>query len=248
MSTWITKIPLILVLLFIVGALFSAGCNVQQAFLHYPAVTTDGSGGAIVAYEVAKDEGKVDFHVQKLSPDGGTLWGEEGTRIGNGYQFMRRGFEPPFPPMQIAGDGSGGAIALWNTQEDHDGREFAVYIARIDSKGKLLWRNKLVYEPHLAMVSDGAGGAVIAWSDNSCLHVKTIGPDGEESEVQKLGKIKCRDCFNIVTNAPQGAFIVWQGDEIYAQKIDPDGNMLWEQGVMLVTRPIDTHSPSVLSD
>ncbi|MFP3975733.1 MAG: hypothetical protein ACLFVK_05865 [Dehalococcoidia bacterium] len=46
--------PFILILLFTVGILFSAGCNLQPTFIHYPAATADGSGCAIVAYEVPK--------------------------------------------------------------------------------------------------------------------------------------------------------------------------------------------------
>ena len=52
-----------------------------------PKVTSDGSGGAIVAYEDIKRGNQHDFYVQKISPEGDILWGDKGVLIGSGYKY-----------------------------------------------------------------------------------------------------------------------------------------------------------------
>ena len=66
----------------------TAGC---VRFLHYgssytPVLIGDGDGGAIVAFSKSKKGDLLDFHVQRLSPDGERLWGGSGTLLGNGYR------------------------------------------------------------------------------------------------------------------------------------------------------------------
>src|SRR6185369_4546609 len=69
---------------------------------------------------------------------------------------------------QIASDGAGGAIIVW--EDGRNGTDFDIYAQRIDGTGTLSWSEAAVstaidnqLAPRLA--SDSAGGAFIVWED-----------------------------------------------------------------------------------
>ena len=100
-----------------------------------------------------------------------------------------------------AKDGSGGAIIVW--RDERNGIS-DIYAQRIDSSGNRLWENGV-----------GSGDY------NGILICNAIG------EQRQPG---------IVSDGSGGAVIVWEdsrsGDSnLYAQKIDSNGNRLWENGV-----------------
>ena len=72
--------------------------------------------------------------------------------------------------LQIISDGAGGAIVTW--EDYRSGSDYDVYAQRVDASGTVLWTTDGVllctatdsrYSPWI--MSDGAGGAIIAWYD-----------------------------------------------------------------------------------
>lgn len=84
--------PIVLLIVAAVGvvALSLPGCTWgggaggvagSQAQVCSAAVTGDGSGGAIVLYEVLKDSEPHEGYIQRIDADGNRLWGEKGMLV-----------------------------------------------------------------------------------------------------------------------------------------------------------------------
>ena len=147
----------------------------------------------------------------------------------------------------ICSDGAGGAYIAWEDRRDY----VDIYGQHIDANGRRLWNpigvplctkeyNQI--GPRICM--DGAGGAIIAWTDprnggERDIYAQRVTSDGirlwlasglpvcMETAHQHLNDI-CPDGFG-------GAILVWQDerastayDDIYCQRIDGDCNVLWE--------------------
>jgi hypothetical protein len=148
----------------------------------------------------------------------------------------------------ICSDGAGGAIMAWEDRRDYPD----IWAQRVDEMGRRVWAVAGVpictasfgqLGPRIC--SDGAGGAIIAWTDPRASNVRDIyaqriDPAGTvlwtangvpactETGHQHLNDI-CADGFG-------GAILVWQDersgntdwDDLYCQRIDADGNVLWD--------------------
>jgi len=141
-------------------------------------VADDGAGGAYVVWE---HRFPVEVLAQHLNASGQPTWTAGGiplTSPWTGYQAMPR----------VVSDGAGGIIVVWL-----DGRagfcdpsfmaECDIYGQRLDSTGALLWgfsgkpvataaNNQGV--DGLAMISDSAGGAIVAFSDSRATEGETV--------------------------------------------------------------------------
>jgi len=125
----------------------------------YPQAAPDGHGGAIVAWDDGRG-GPRDIYVQRVDATG-PRWTVNGVAIcsATGEQY-----EP-----ELVADGSGGVIVTWS---DFRGAAFDIYAQRVDSTGAPKWTANGVAictatgsQSHPAIVSDGAGGALIFWDD-----------------------------------------------------------------------------------
>jgi hypothetical protein len=147
---------------------------------------------------------------------------------------------------EITSDGAGGAIIVW---QDGRGASTQIYAQRIDSSGVLRWTtNGIVIctgensnSPKL--VSDGAGGAMITWSDrrggswpNAYVCAQRVNGNGDT--LWKANGVILTPSGSswpypqIVGYGGSGAIIVWNGTvgEVYAQKIDTTGTIQWALG------------------
>ena len=100
----------------------------------------------------------------------------------------------------IVSDGFSGAFITW---EDHRDENYDVYVQRIDSGGKRLWENGLG--------SGDYNGVPVSTATNSQFNP------------------------SIINDESGGAIIIWHdsrsgASDIYAQRIDSNGNRLWENG------------------
>lgn len=170
---------------------------------------------------------------------------------------------------QICYDGAGGAIIIWEdlrnpvTQKD-------IYAQKIDSNGNKLWDNNgeavctsITSQINPQICSDGNGGAIITWQDFR----SATDFDIYTQSIDSNGNIKWNiNCIPICTSennqyAPQicidgvgGAIITWydnrSGDfDIYAQRIDIDGNIKWNpNGTLICTEINDQSLPQICSD
>jgi hypothetical protein len=132
-----------------------------------PVATTDGSGGAVIAWVDARGgSGGSDIYAQRISASGAVQW------IANGVSVCaaqgRQGWSSAAPLSdKIVGDGGGGAIITWE-----DGRYPAngIYAQHIDGSGAVQWladgvavSTKTDYGMNNPAIVSGAGGAIITF-------------------------------------------------------------------------------------
>jgi len=220
-------------------------------------VATDGSGGAIIAYQGFRpDSARYGVYAQRVAANGSALWGANGISIGN-VPGNRGG-------PQIIEDGQHGAIIVWiETRSDGSQR---VYVQRINSEGLALWRPDGIAVcsassgqglPQIA--SDGSGGAIVIWRDDErgCnVYTQKIGEDGEllwPDDGIAVSGIFSDCCPQIASDNAGGAIVTWgDSDHIYAQRIDTNGLVKWgENGITIRTRGANytrTEYPHVIMD
>lgn len=150
--------------------------------------------------------------------------------------------------VQLVSDGSGGAIVVWR-----DGRNIStamdIYAQHISSTGALLWNVDGIpvcnavsdqYAPRL--VSDAAGGAIIAWYDNRAgnydIYAQRINASGVVQWTTD-GVAICtatgnQNAHQLLADGSGGAFIVWcdgrtsgPNADIYGQRINASGVVQW---------------------
>ncbi|NWG28989.1 MAG: T9SS type A sorting domain-containing protein [Ignavibacteriaceae bacterium] len=116
------------------------------------------------------------------------------------------------------------------------------------------------------MVSDGTGGAIIAWDDwrngvtNIDIYAQRINADGivqwtaNGSDISTIGNIQSGS--TIVSDGAGGVIIAWLDQrvspnitDIYAQRINASGNVQWaEDGIAISTASGDQLAPVIDSD
>ena len=141
----------------------------------YAATTTDGEGGAIIAWmdhRYAENDQLIartdhrngsgwDVYAQRLDPQGKPQWQINGVPVclaqGDQYDYS------------ILGDDAGGAFITWHDQRDG---HWDIYAQKLDASGNAEWvENGLPvcaepndqYNPNMA--GDGADGVIITWWD-----------------------------------------------------------------------------------
>lgn len=251
--------------------IFSAGCGfLSQACQPYgPRVTGDGTGGAIALYEDIESGNRHGFYVQKISPEGEALWGEEGVLIGSAYKQC-----DSFHELHIVSDGSGGAIMTWSGYpSEPDWKqppgqrpiEYLTHVTKVDCNGNTVWQREVRGVDH--MISDGTGGAIIATDysyDEETLFIIKIDSDGNfswgEDGVHTRREGYCDHTLGLVNGGNGGAIFIWQErkgepgervSQIFTQKIGAEGSLPWGQsGILLYTTPegVFSEEPKVISD
>jgi len=200
------------------------------------ALASDDSGGAIVLYQVWEvSDSYGQFHAQKISPEGGFLWGEEGILVGSGYK-NELGMRGPY----AISDGSGGAIMIWmerlpQPEGEVEWSYFQSHAAGIDSEGNVKWRRDI---PGIDQaIPDGSGGVIIAFDDiHDNLFVLKIDAEGnlpwgkEGVSLNLSGYDSQRD---IASDGLGGVIAVQRIPKegiVRAQRVDSQGNILWQTG------------------
>lgn len=231
-------------------------CNIS-ADQNAPVITSDGAGGAIIAWEDYYS-GNGDIYAQRINSSGATQWTAGGVAIcsaseGQGY-------------IDIISDGAGGAIMVW---EDNYGSSIDIYAQRVNATGATQWLSDGVaictaadnqYTPKLA--EDGSGGAIITWEDQRGgdvnIYAQHINSAGTISGLAD-GIAVCSASGNqfvpaICSDGAGGAIFTWYDNrngnwDIYAQKFITGGTPVWAtNGVAVCTASGDQQYPAIVSD
>lgn len=168
----------------------------------------------------------------------------------------------------IVTDGNQGAIIAWI---DRRGMDPGIYAQRLDAATKTKqWQPggvKIQSTPELpgeeiAAVSDGAGGAIVAWIDGSQANHVTRAQriNGSGQTLWGSGAIVCsaphsRKELRMVTDGAGGAIVCWADSrkngnaqypcELYAQRVMTDGTLAWpNDGVLLWECLPDPQNPA----
>ncbi len=229
---------LIAIILIMLGGLFSiAGCMwcedgvSTETCVHRPNVTGDNSGGAIAVYQVRKSGDARESYARRVSPEGDLPWGEKGTLIGSGYGGGCG------EVLQIVSDGSSGAVIAWQTHPSN------VTATRVNSQGEVPWQKEVgAFARAECMISDGAGGAIIACDDYSSrlLCLQKIDARGSfpwgENGVSIYSEEYGNNSLRLASDGSGGAIVMWQesrgetSSRVLAQRINSEGRFSWEQG------------------
>jgi hypothetical protein len=168
-------------------------------------------------------------------------------------------------PVSTISDGSGGAIIAWQNNK-------GIYVQHINLLGNVLWQKggflvantKEIADPFIltqtdfTMVTDGAGGAIIAWAGGSpsqtkinstayfsplTIYVQRITAEGKIMWNQT--PVSTGDNWEMIPDGEGGVIIAWDNfkpfsealhdDYLCLQKISSNGSMLWgNTGLTLV--------------
>ena len=225
-----------------------------------PTITSDGSGGAIIAWQDFRSGTNSDIYAQRINSTGVVQWTAGGVAISTAAS------DQLYPA--IVSDGSGGAIIAW--QDIRGGTNSDIYAQRINSSGVVQWTadgvaistaaNDQLYP---AIVSDGSVGAIIAWRDfrggtSSDIYAQRINASGvvqwTADGVAISTAANDQTSPNIVSDGSGGAIIAWEdrrgsNPDIYAQRINSSGVVQWTaDGVAISTAANDQLSPTIVSD
>ena len=210
-----------------------------------PWICSDGVGGAIVVFKDTRTM-QVDVYAQRVDSSGTVLWNTNGTAVCTFAEEQRL--------PRIATDGAGGAIFTWRDQRGLG--DVYIYAQRIDADGDTVWAADGIpicqhangqYEPNI--LPDGSGGAIIAWEQNVPLdvniHAQRIDASGallwSDSGVVVCDVAERQVDLWMVPDGAGGVVIAWEDEratfeDIYAQRLDSDGNRLWStDGVAVCT-------------
>jgi hypothetical protein len=188
-------------------------------------------------------------------------WGPDGTPI-------CRAQDDQESPIAVA-DGYGGAIIAWRDYRiGFPNRD--IYAQRIDALGNVLWTtdgvmasNPATNENSHVVVSDGAGGAILAWYEGTYpevdIYAQRIDLNGNLSwpvtGVPVCTLANTQTDPYIIADGSGGAIIAWEDlrggvdYDLYAQRINAVGTALWTaDGVAVATATGTQGNPVIVSD
>ena len=236
--------------------------GVRFATGNYPQIITDGAGGAIVTWQT-----EYDIYAQRLLGSGTAAWTPDGVPICTAP-------DQQLPPT-ITNDGEGGAIIAWRDCRNPPTYVDDIYAQKVLADGTVAWTPDGVLvlgTPEdsiwgLKIVTDGAGGALIAWSDlrhfgtGPGIYAQRVLADGTVAWSAE-GVLICSGSdieweLQMTADGVGGAIIVWQdergeeitGADIYAQRILSGGTVVWiADGVPICTANDTQNRPQVTAD
>jgi len=225
----------------------------------YNDIVSDGAGGAIVVFIA------FDVRAQRLNASGAIQWAASGVRLDAGPCCTTH-----WP--RIVSDGAGGAIVVW--QRDSSGTGSTdLYAQRVNASGVPQWTaggvtvcTAVNAQYDQRVISDGAGGAIISWTDDrsgccSDIYAQRVTSAGTPAWTAN-GVALCTATNvqwqpAIATDGAGGAIVTWMdfrplgpsNFDIYAQRVNSSGTPQWTaNGVGLCTTSDDQESPAIASD
>jgi len=238
------------------GVALSTAANVQL----YPAVISDGAGGAIAAWYDFRSGFDYDIYARRIDASGTQQWTANGVALCTA-------FNDQLTPSLVS-DGAGGAIVVWS---DYRGGTGDIYARRVNASGTPQWTadgvaicNAANSQAHPALVSDGAGGAIITWDDrragiNSDLYIQRVNAVGTPQWTANGTAISTatndQEYPTVASDGAGGAIVAWEDfrsgsdHDIFAQRVVATGSPQWtENGVSVALALFSTYFPTIVSD
>jgi hypothetical protein len=226
-----------------------------------PALASDGSGGAIVAWQDARN-GTNDIFAQRVAAAGAVQWTADGVVICGAAQYQTS--------AQIIPDGGGGAIVAWN--DFRNTVDYDVYAQRVNSSGVPLWTADGVIvsattsnQMSCRLVPSGAGEAIVAWIDYRTgvaadVYTQRLNSSGA-AQWTANGVAVCTAAnrqitVQLVQSVSGGAVAAWEDErsgtaawDLYAQRINANGSMAWTaNGVAACQAAANQTTPQLAPD
>jgi hypothetical protein len=244
----------------------------------YPHMVGDAAGGAIVTWMDHRNGTNFDIYAQRVNGAGVPQWSTDG--VGVCTAAGDQGIRPASGDQgsaTIVDDGAGGAIVTWY---DSRGGSFTddIYAQHVLASGAVdpAWPadgRALCTAAHdqvtPTIVSDRAGGAIVAWEDRRdgaeyhiyAQHVQASGavdPGWPANGRALCTAATAQYSVTIVADRTGGAIVTWQdfrssttGYDIYAQHVLASGAVdpAWPaNGRALCTAANSQYSPAIIAD
>jgi hypothetical protein len=216
----------------------------------WPVVVPDGSGGAIITWQDPRQAN--DIYAQRVDAAGDTLWTLDGVPVCADPQNQ-------YQPAAIS-DGAGGAYIVWQDRRA-GGTNWDLYAQRIDGTGAPFWAinglqvcNDPFQQDSPVIVTDGEGGALVAWEDqragNGDIYGQRLFPTSGWTMWGNTGAAICTEGSStqidplVVSDGEGGMIVAWQDDrspigngnyDLYAQRINANGLNQWATDGVAVT-------------
>ncbi len=217
-----------------------AELTVSTGTSNSPKIKSDHLGGAVITWETDNS----DIKSQRINSDGSLLWGANGLTVVNDNSVQT------IPDLIC--DDAGNTIITWL---DHRNSSPDIYVQKISSNGIPQWSANGIqltdasgYQTYPAITSDGANGAVVTWVDYRDgifpdIYAQKINSNGTIAWVQNGAGICVFDTIQtnpIITSNIDGVYICWNdyrngNSDLFMQKLDMNGNMLWTNNGVSVT-------------
>jgi hypothetical protein len=227
-----------------------------------PRIVSDAAGGAIIAWVEGRNNGSTDIFAQRIDATGTTLWGVNAIAICSATNNQQS--------ISAIPDGSGGAIVVWQDARGGSASVADIYAQRVNLNGTAQWTPDGVagcvaadQQSLPVLTSDGAGGAIIAWSDRRSgatkdIYARRINSAGTlqwtADGVAVCTAASEQDSPAITTDAAGGAVVTWTdarngSTDIYAQRMNGAGAAQWTpDGVVACSAANAQSDPQIIAD
>ena len=225
---------------FPVWTLDGVGLCTDPADQSTPSIVTDMAGGAIVSWSDWRSGVERDVYAQRINAGGIVQWTFNGVGVANKVEREHN--------EKIISDGKGGAIIVWE-QQDPGTYWWDIWIQRINSNGGAMWpvggipvSTVVDYRLNPKVQSDKRGGVYVTWQDWTGSAYDIIAQHLDSSGNRTwggAGKVVCAAVGAQLSpkidpdSISGGVIIAWADKrngtdyDIYSQRIDSLGNMLW---------------------
>ncbi|MBN1802037.1 MAG: hypothetical protein JW891_11050, partial [Candidatus Lokiarchaeota archaeon] len=218
-----------------------------------PEITSDGQGGAIVAWEDRRNSGitNYDIYAQRIDFNGELKWGENGTVICNKSTHQTN--------PKITSDGQGGAIIAWWDDIEEQVTGVDIIAQRVNSDGKLLWVpngtvicNATGDQLDFQIISDNIGNFFISWQDqrtDNDIFAQKINLNGVVQWITNgtliCNALNAQNDPKLVSDGMGGSIITWFDardgySDVYAQRINSSGSIQWKANGTLLSNETGT--------
>jgi len=229
-------------------------------------ITDDWSGGAFIAWADTR-YGFYDIYLQHIDGSGTTMW-NNGTSICNST-FIGPEYDGPHisnEGLAICGDNDHGAYIVWIDNRSIATSDYDIYAQSIDQSKNIRWEangtvicNATDDQEEVRICDSDDGDAVIVWNNgtigNDHIYAQKVTPDkdllwGEDGVVvsdELSGKGGASICYNEIG----GVILTWDDDrngddDIYAQKLGPNGSLLWGENAAAVCTKVNDQTDAVI--
>jgi hypothetical protein len=215
----------------------------------FPKLVSDGQGGAFVVWEDRRSlptTQQSSIFGQYVNQDGQVQWNPDGIGVGLAGNLTQTFNQAP----QLISDGSGGIIVTWwRSYFDGTNTFESIFVNQTNSNGSSNWTKEIVSgtdnHRYSQLTTDGLGGTIVTWYDtrdsSDQIYAQRIKNDGtvfwQPNGIQiKINSDPLGNTFlKPISDNAGGAIVVWNDfrtlgiyPKIFAQRIDPNGNTLWQ--------------------
>jgi hypothetical protein len=223
-------------------------CSASNSQIN-PSIVSNGSGGAVISWMDLRSLNDYDIYLQRVNAAGVVQWTSNGVAVAAAVGDQQN-------EVMVA-DGAGGITIVW--EDGRSGTNFDIYAQRVNAAGAVQWTGNgtaictaLENQQRPDVVNDGEGGVIICWQDsrvptNMDIYAQRVNANGAGQWLTDglivSSAIEAQRFPVAVSDGKGGAIVTWNDirsneDDIYAQRINPDGVLCTDPVVNLGTDTI----------